>query len=72
MVLQHKKGSICEDHQTHIPHMRPWSHGEMGGGFLGDLLPCGQLDVCQVHAYYDNPQIDPHQVSRFCSGLHPG
>ena len=72
MALQHKKGSIWEAHQTQIPPMRPWSNTEMGGGLLGELLPCDQLYVCQVHAYYDHPQIDPHQVSRCFSGLHPG
>ena len=44
----------------------------MGGELMGDLLPNGQLDVYQRHAYYKYSQRASHQASRFCSGLHSG
>ena len=72
MVLQEKEGSTWEAHITQIPPMHPWRHVSMVGELLGDLLSSGQLDVCQGQDYSDNYQIAPNQVSRFCSGLHPG
>ena len=65
-------GSRWESHQTQILPMRPWRHADIGGELLGDILPSGQLGVCQGHAYSGNPQRSPHQVSMFCSGLQPG
>ena len=42
----------------------------MGVELLVDLLPSGQLGVCQSHAYSKYSKIDSHQVSWFCYGLH--
>ena len=72
MFLQEKKGSILEVHQTQLLHMRMWRHVSMGGELLGYLLPSSQLGVFQGRAYSEHHQRDPHQVSRFCSGIHPG
>ena len=44
----------------------------MGGELLGDLLPSGQLDLFQIHAYPKYSHIDSQQVSRFCSVLNSG
>ena len=65
MVLRDKEGSRWEA-------IRPYSHVSMVGELLGDILPTGQLDVCQVHAYSDNHQRAQHILSTFFSGLHPG
>ena len=45
--------------------MCEWGHVAIGDELLGDLLPSGQLDVYQGHAYSDHPQRDPHQVRIF-------
>ena len=71
MVLQDKYGSIWEAHQTQILPMIPWIHVIMGVVSLEELIAGGELDIFQGRAYSYNPNIDPHQVSRFCSGLHP-
>ena len=45
IVLQEKKGSICETHKKISP-VCPWRHASMGGELLGDLHPSGKLYVC--------------------------
>ena len=46
IVLQEKKSSRWEAHQTQGLSVHPWRYVAMGGELLGDLLPSGQLDVC--------------------------
>ena len=43
----------------------------MGSELLGEILPGGQLVVCQGRAYSNHHKIAPHQVSSFFYGLHP-
>ena len=71
MVLQDKEVSRCEDHQTKSPPMLQWRHATMEGELLVDLLPSGQLGVSQDYTYSDHFQRASHQVSIFCSILHP-
>ena len=42
----------------------------MGYKLLGDLLPSGQLDICQSHVYSEYYQRALHQVSRLFPGPH--
>ena len=72
MVLQEKEDSIWEARQTQTPNIIPLCHESMGGGLLGYLLTSGTLGVFKGHAYYDSSQRAPHQVSIFCSSIHPG